>query len=734
MKENKKGFTIIELLAVIVLLGVIITIAALSLVSISNAVKNRQKENLKARIIVAAQRYVSATGITKVYVETLIKEGVLKSDNESESIIDPVDNSSMNCDYVDYTNENNPVYEESDTCDSSLFNDTMLTILYCAASSGGSCIPNQAVTNQWISGVERQIILGVKSNDTSVVNLDPTTLYSWISPLSPDVFDLNKTHLVKIPDKQYINDVYEIIVTQNAKAYSGSARIKIDAKEPIVRDFTVSDNDTWKKEKIISATLEDKESGLAGFIVTRSVDVPAAGWTEISGNNYNLNYSATQNGTYYIWVKDQAGNINKSTITQSSVVVKKIDRIAPTCTADGDNYSWTKSDVTIKYGCLDGESGCNPLYSGGENTFTTTTYSATIDAYIIKDRAGNETFCPSRTASVYVDKTAPSITSFNVSSNDRYNSNNTTASLMGSDSHSGIDKVCLTLTNNSNTCAWIDVSNNYYSTDYKFASSNGSGDSHILYAFIKDKVGNISSVKSYYYRLYRTCDSTTQTLGGFTACSKVCGGGEQSQILNLTDRYFGTSCGTKQSGTDSCNTQDCCSSTYEVCGSALACSTTCGSGTASKFCETYSQYNGKFCKSYFKNTECNESYGCYVPSPDPIVPPTPDPVLPPTPDPVVPPTSCYLIAHCYKNVGDKYEIHLTVTGGCTLKSHFSTNCPHYDYSNTRFYVTAANGTTCQGVGAYFSNGVRASNNLRIHDGRGEYFSLTQYLPINKCTS
>jgi len=494
-----------------------------------------------------------------------------------------------------------------------------------------------------------------------------------------------------------------------------TANVYVDKTAPSCTNS--GDNYSWTNRDVtITYGCNDAESGCNA---------------SYSGGTKTFNTTTTTSKINSYTVKDKVGNSATCPARTANVYV---DKTAPSCTNSGDNYSWTNRDVTITYGCLDSESGCNASYSGGTKTFNTTTMTSKINSYTIKDSAGNSKTCLARTASVYVDKTAPSITYFNVSSNDRYNSNNTTASLMGSDSHSGIDKVCLTLTNNSNTCAWIDVSNNYYSTDYKFASSNGSGDSHILYAFIKDKVGNISSVKSYYYRLYRTCDSTTQTLGGFTACSKVCGGGEQSQILNLTDRYFGTSCGTKQSGTDSCNTQDCCSSTYEVCGSALACSTTCGSGTASKFCETYSQYNGKFCKSYFKNTECNESYGCYVPSPDPIVPPTPDPVLPPTPDPVVPPTSCYLIAHCYKNVGDKYEIHLTVTGGCTLKSHFSTNCPHYDYSNTRFYVTAANGTTCQGVGAYFSNGVRASNNLRIHDGRGEYFSLTQYLPINKCTS
>ncbi|MBE6155728.1 MAG: prepilin-type N-terminal cleavage/methylation domain-containing protein [Firmicutes bacterium] len=1077
MKLNKKGFTLVELLAVIALLGVILTIAVVSISSISNGVRERQKENLKASIKVAAQKYVNDTGITKVYVDTLIKEGLLKAENEDGIIINPVDNTSMNCHYIDYSDENNPAYKESDSCDIELFNDTMITLLYCSVATGGSCVPRNNITNDWISGNGKDIILGAKSRDTSVVDLTPLTLYSWISPLAPDVFDSNNVHRVKMPDKKYINDVYEVIVMQNKKNYSGSARVKIDAKEPVVRDIMVTDADIWKREKNITALLEDNESGLAAFVITKSLDVPTSGWINITGNSYSISSEqglVTDNGTYYIWVKDQAGNINKSTIIQSSVVVKKIDRIAPTCTADGDNYSWTKSDVTIKYGCLDGESGCNPLYSGGENTFTTTTYSATIDAYIIKDRAGNETFCPSRTASVYVDKTAPSCTSsgdnnmwtrnnvtimygcddgesgcnpsysggsktfntttktatiaeyvikdkvgnsttcaartanvyvdktapsctnsgdnyswtnrdvtitygcndaesgcnasysggtktfntttttskinsytvkdkvgnsatcpartanvyvdktapsctnsgdnyswtnrdvtitygcldsesgcnasysggtktfntttmtskinsytikdsagnsktclartasvyvdktapsityFNVSSNDRYNSNNTTASLMGSDSHSGVDKVCLTLTNNSNTCAWIDVSNSSYSTYYYFNSYNGSGDSHILYAFVKDNAGNVSSAGSYYYRLYKTCDQTTSYSSGTTQCTKKCGGGVQYNTFETYDYYFGSSCGTKQSGPYSCNTQDCCSSTYEVCGSASACSTSCGMGTASKFCLTYSNYNGALCGSGYQTSFCYENYGCYVPpvvTPEnyyqyvyvgcdeyyvttctgntcnytikngmynsgtltknswttyepaycnPVVTPQPQPepeesiwkirylgcdeyfittctattcnysqkngstqygtveryplqpskpaycnpvVEEPDPEPI----SCSLWAWCYKNVGSTYQMHLKVSGGCTITSYYSRVCPAYDYDTTQFYVTTSDNSECPGVGAHLSNGDNQSNNFKMENGQGYYFSVTRYLPFNSCT-
>ena len=86
MKKNKLGFTLIELLASLALLTVILTIAILSVTSIQTAVKKHQKENLKKYIITIAQKYISDTSLTKVYVDTLISEGLLVADNENKII------------------------------------------------------------------------------------------------------------------------------------------------------------------------------------------------------------------------------------------------------------------------------------------------------------------------------------------------------------------------------------------------------------------------------------------------------------------------------------------------------------------------------------------------------------------------------------------------------------------------------------------------------------------------
>ena len=84
--KNKKGFTIVELLSVIVLLGIIITIGIFSVSSIRKTILDRQYKNLKTEIELAAEKYYQDTENTFFYVQTLIDEGYIKTDNSSLNI------------------------------------------------------------------------------------------------------------------------------------------------------------------------------------------------------------------------------------------------------------------------------------------------------------------------------------------------------------------------------------------------------------------------------------------------------------------------------------------------------------------------------------------------------------------------------------------------------------------------------------------------------------------------
>ncbi len=88
---NKKGFTIIEILAVVIILGVIMTITYPTVVDTFSNVEDRQYEALVSSISSSAKSYVTdnranisslgvVNGVSYISLSTLRDEGYLASD------------------------------------------------------------------------------------------------------------------------------------------------------------------------------------------------------------------------------------------------------------------------------------------------------------------------------------------------------------------------------------------------------------------------------------------------------------------------------------------------------------------------------------------------------------------------------------------------------------------------------------------------------------------------------
>ena len=74
----------------------------------------------------------------------------------------------------------------------------------------------------------------------------------------------------------------------------------IDTQKPVISNLKING-------KTITATLTDDQSLLAyGFSTSNTLEPTS--WTTISGTSYNLSTTITTEGTYYLWVKDSAGN------------------------------------------------------------------------------------------------------------------------------------------------------------------------------------------------------------------------------------------------------------------------------------------------------------------------------------------------------------------------------------------------------------------------------------------
>lgn len=120
---NKHGFTLVELMVVIVLLGVLSVIAVVSFRSVSERVKQQQYDNKVSLIEMKACEYASEVGGTNLNVDRLVKRGYLQADNENGDVFSPIDGKKMN-EYVIKIERNNgncyaELFESFESSDSS---------------------------------------------------------------------------------------------------------------------------------------------------------------------------------------------------------------------------------------------------------------------------------------------------------------------------------------------------------------------------------------------------------------------------------------------------------------------------------------------------------------------------------------------------------------------------------------------------------------------------------------
>ena len=91
VKVKNKGFTMVELLAVIALLAIVMLIAIPTFGNIQDRTNQSIYESKIARVKAAAESYSEETGVMAYDIATLIRQGKLEADNESGEYRNPVE-------------------------------------------------------------------------------------------------------------------------------------------------------------------------------------------------------------------------------------------------------------------------------------------------------------------------------------------------------------------------------------------------------------------------------------------------------------------------------------------------------------------------------------------------------------------------------------------------------------------------------------------------------------------
>ena len=306
--KNKKGFTLIELIAVLVVLSILITSSVAVFINIRNSVLRKEKNNLITYLETKAIEYANETNVTAVSVEDLIKIGLIKPDDETD-IYDPVTRESMNCYIIDLVWEDGEykakfgsnVGKNGTTCNGY----TRRKNLVICQVVGNNC--NDIKNEQWFKD---DITIGLKFVNGKRIIKESGYEISWKSNTGiSSTEDTIKTNVDLIAN---IN--YTAKVIKDNEVSEASQIVNIDKEAPIINEIKYNTN--WSKSKEIEIIASDGlGSGVGGYVIVLENE-------KCSGYNTNNKITIKSNGNYKVCIRDKAGNETEKVIKVSTIDTK----------------------------------------------------------------------------------------------------------------------------------------------------------------------------------------------------------------------------------------------------------------------------------------------------------------------------------------------------------------------------------------------------------------------------
>ena len=306
--KNKKGFTLIELIAVLVVLSILIASSVAVFINIRNSVLKKEKNNLITYLETKAIEYANETNVTAVSVEDLIKIGLIKPDDETD-IYDPVTRESMNCYIIDLVWEDGEykakfgsnVGKKGTTCNEY----TRRKNLVICQVVGNNC--NDIKNEQWFKD---DITIGLKFVNGKRIIKESGYEISWKSTTGiSSTEDTIKTNVDLIAN---IN--YTAKVIKDNEVSEASQIVNIDKEAPIINEIKYNTN--WSKSKEIEIIASDGlGSGVGGYVIVLENE-------KCSGYNTNNKITIKSNGNYKVCIRDKAGNETEKVIKVSTIDTK----------------------------------------------------------------------------------------------------------------------------------------------------------------------------------------------------------------------------------------------------------------------------------------------------------------------------------------------------------------------------------------------------------------------------
>ena len=417
---NKKGFTLVEVIGVVVILGIIIGIAVPSYIAVSNNIKeknyNQKIDNIKSK----ALEYATDNNVESITipVKALIEEGYLAEENpdngDNEKITNPL-GGYLDCANIDIVRTDDSYdIKLSDTSNCStenIVNNSKITIdvyEYRNNTLGKKLGSNGNVS--WTNS--DKVLLYANVNNLEGISKETTWNYGTNSRKKSGniaasvISDETYANIYIVESLVFLDSEYNFNINTNSGMATQKVSVKIDREKPTANASIASEWTNGNKKVTLSGS-DGSGSGIKGFYLGRSEATPTADMFNRDYENSDNNDYLTANldvGTYYLYSLDKAGNISDA----YKFEVSGIDKTGPVCKYSNENTTWTNQNLTLTYGC-NNDTGTGCKTTDMTKTIDYTAKTVNIN-WTIEDNIGNKTEC-SQLVNTFVDKTPPTCAS-----------------------------------------------------------------------------------------------------------------------------------------------------------------------------------------------------------------------------------------------------------------------------------------------------------------------------------
>ena len=522
MKKKNKGFSIPELLAVIVIMGILVTIATVSYNGISRSLKQKTYDNKISLIKTKAIEYAmdNKVDVGTISVATLLQEGYLDMDANLEDeygnnkLSNPlggyldcykIDINKYIDDYdVDITNDNSCELAELAVLSSKLDIEIYADKGDNLKQYGLGKNKNTEWTNKDV-----YLFLNPKALNDNKLSTDNMKI-SWL--VNGDVITYSGSLASEVTKAKGYANIYKVStlllfngeVTVKVETIKGvltkSVDVKIDKESPKV-DLSADASFSTSKKRIIFNGNDGSGSGFDEYAYALEDDVkktPIFRYKSDNGSNYVDVY---ENKTYYAYAKDKAGNVSDS---PTEIKITNIDNKVPVCNIPAGQEGWSRS-YTYTYGCRnDVGSGC--ATPSTTETITTDTDKINLN-WNIKDNIGNNETC-STNLQAHVDVTAPTcqivISNNSVKGENNWYTSDVEVNLVANDNLSGIAEKGLSTSS----------SEDYNGVEQIILRNDTERSGITYYGYVKDKAGNTNRCELNVKRLAEKPICVVNAVGG----------------------------------------------------------------------------------------------------------------------------------------------------------------------------------------------------------------------------